>query len=103
MKADINEAQIAVSLAADKISALSVLLQQKLHELRRVHRDLEIETVAEFVLPSAVSITTPLLKSHLNKTQRDLQSSINDLKADMVNLTTSAGLKRWVKEQEEYV
>ena len=103
MKANLSEAQIAASLATDKISALSTMLQQQLHALQRAHRDLEIETVAEFVLPSAVSITAPLLKSHLNKTQRDLQSNINDLKADMVSMTTSAGLKRWLKEQAEFV
>ena len=103
MKANLSEAQISASLAADRISALSLLLQQKLHHLQRAHRDLEIETVAEFVLPSAVSITAPLLKLHLTKTQRDLQSNINDLKADMVTMTTSAGLKRWLKEQAEFV
>ena len=103
MKANLSEEQISASLAADKISALSILLQQKLHHLQRAHRDLEIETVAEFVLPSAVSITAPFLKSHLNKTQRDLQTNINDLKADMVTMTTSAGLKRWLKEQAEFV
>ena len=103
MKANLNEAQIADSLAADRISALSILLQQKLQHLQRALRDLEIETVAEFVLPSAVSITAPLLKSHLTKTQRDLQSNINDLKADMVSMATSAGLKRWLKEQAEFV
>ena len=103
MKANLNEAQISASLAAEKIFALTVLLEEKLHQLQRVHRDLEIETVAEFVLPSAVSITAPSLKSHLNKTQRDLQSNINDLKADMVNMTTSAGLKRWLKVQAEFI
>lgn len=102
MEANLNEAQLAANLTADKISAYSILLQQKLYHLQRAHRDLEIETVAEFVLPSAVSITAPLLKSHLNKTQRDLQSNINDLKADMVSMTTSAGLKRWLKEQAEF-
>ena len=101
-ESNLNEVQLAANLAADKISAYSILLQQKLHQLQRAHRDLEIETVAEFVLPSAVSITAPLLKSHLNKTQRDLQRNINDLKADMVTLSTSAGLKRWLKEQAEF-
>ena len=86
-----------------EMALVAILLQQKLHHLQRAHRDLEIETVAEFVLPSAVSITAPLLKLHLTKTQRDLQSNINDLKADMVTMTTSAGLKRWLKEQAEFV
>jgi len=54
-------------------------------------------------LPSAVSITAPSLKSHLKKTQLDLMSNITDLKADMVNMSSRIGLKRWLREQEELI
>ena len=100
-KANLTEKQITASLSVEKIPALIQLLEHRIQLLRRALRDIEIETVAEFVLPSAVSITAPSLKSHLKKTQLDLMSNITDLKADMVNMSTRIGLKRWLKEQDE--
>jgi len=102
-KANLTEQQITASLSVEKIPALISLLEHRIQLLKRTLRDIEIETVAEFVLPSAVSITAPSLKSHLKKTQLDLMSNITDLKADMVNMSSRIGLKRWLREQEELI
>jgi hypothetical protein len=101
IKANMDEAQIASTLAQNNVYALTDLMQQRVQSLQRELRDLEFETVAEFVLPSAVSITAPTLKSHLTKLQRDLQSTITGLKSDMIDIETSPGLKRWLKGQDE--
>lgn len=101
IKADMTQNQIAATLARNNIYALTGLIEQRISALQQEIRDLEFETVAEFVLPSAVSITESALKSHLTKKQRDLQSDIIGLKEDMTEIESNAGLKRWLKHQDE--
>jgi hypothetical protein len=101
-QANLDSEQVIADLANEKIAALAVLIRERITALHRELRDFEIETVAEFVLPSALSIKAGTLKSHLAKQQRDLQSTISALKSDMVEMTTTAGLKRWLREQEMY-
>lgn len=101
IKANLDESQIASTLAQNNVYALTELMQQRIESLQRELRDLQFETVAEFVLPSAASITAATLKSHLTKLQRDLQSTITGLKSDMIDIETSIGLKRWLKGQDD--
>lgn len=101
IKADMTESQIATAMAKHNVYAMTDLIQQRIDTMQQELRDIQFEAVSEFVLPSAISLTAPTLKSHLNKQQIDLQSSITGLKNDMIEIETSAGLKRWLKSQED--
>jgi len=98
-KADIDKQLVTESLSS-KLATVIAILERRVVELRRKLRDLEIDTVAEFVLPSAVSITAPLLKAHLTKLQLDLRSTIATLKNDITELETDTGINQWLRRQE---
>ena len=100
-QANINDSKIAASLAQEKLASLTLLLNDRLRIMHRELRDIELHAASEFVLPPSTIIHEASLKHHLFTLERRLQDDIMQIKQDMTSIQTDAGLKRWLKEQDD--
>ena len=100
-QANLTDAKIAASLAHEKIASLTVLLTERMRAMHRELRDIELQAASEFVLAPSTIIHEASLKHHLKTLERKLQDEINEVKQNMTSIQTDAGLKRWLKEQDE--
>ncbi len=100
-QANLTDAKIASSLAHEKIASLTALLTERMRIMHRELRDIELQASSEFVLAPSTIIHEASLKHHLKTLERKLQDEITAVKQNMTSIQTDAGLKRWLKEQDE--
>jgi hypothetical protein len=67
-----TQIKIASSLAQEKLASLNALLAQRIKKIQRELQDLELQTAAEFVVVSSITITAASLKHHLTTLQKNL-------------------------------
>lgn len=100
-QANLTDTKIAASLAHEKIAALTALLTERMRIMHRELRDVELQAASEFVLAPSTIIHEASLKHHLKTLERKLLDEISQVKQEMTSIQTDAGLKRWLKEQDE--
>lgn len=100
-QANLTDAKIASSMAHEKLASLTVLLTERMRAMHRELRDIELQASSEFVLAPSTIIHEASLKHHLRTLEKRLQDDISKIKQDMTAVQTDAGLKRWLKEQDE--
>ena len=100
-QANLTDAKIASSMAHEKLASLTVLLTERMRAMHRELRDIELQASSEFVLAPSTIIHEASLKHHLRTLENRLQDDISKIKQDMTAVQTDAGLKRWLKEQDE--
>lgn len=99
LRADLADASQLASIAKEKMTALSLLLKERIDVLTRELREFEEHSRAEFDLPAHLPLAAAGLRRHLQEQKQGLLGDIAMMQRDFVRVHDDAEFKRWLREQ----
>ena len=101
LQADLADADHVATMAQEKLSALTVLVKERVAVLNEELHTLQYQAMEEFGLPPHARFSETSLKHYLQLQRQDLQADIVHMQQDLQRVQDDAYLKRWLKEQHQ--
>ena len=100
LHADLFDARKVSTMAKEKITALCLLLKERVDGLTRELHEFEAQIRAEFDLPPQLPLAAAGLRRHLQEQKHALLGDIAMMQRDFVRVRDDAEFKRWLREQQ---